>query len=143
MGDGAESESEVLRHRISFSSSVSFREFWVSFPPHNCTTRLKSTNDQPCALSDALAAYLYLIDPPPGAQHKAVDPSKLTIGGDSAGAGIALSLLCLIRDSNNLPMPAGAVLISPWVDLTHSFPSILTNTETDVIRACLLPFTSV
>lgn len=30
-------------------------------------------------------------------------------------------------------MPAGAVLISPWVDLTHSFPSIMGNTETDII----------
>jgi acetyl esterase/lipase len=29
-----------------------------------------------------------------------------------------------------LPMPAGAVLISPWVDLTHSFPSVLENVDT-------------
>lgn len=28
---------------------------------------------------------------------------------------------------------AAGVLISPWVDLTHSFPSILTSTETDYI----------
>jgi hypothetical protein len=27
-----------------------------------------------------------------------------------------------------------AVLISPWCDLTHSFPSILQNTKTDIIR---------
>lgn len=27
-----------------------------------------------------------------------------------------------------------AILISPWCDLTHSFPSIVENTATDVIR---------
>jgi acetyl esterase/lipase len=30
-------------------------------------------------------------------------------------------------------MPSGGVLVSPWCDMTHSFPSIHTNTATDVI----------
>lgn len=30
-------------------------------------------------------------------------------------------------------MPAGAALISPWTDLCESFPSIMTNVDTDVI----------
>ncbi|GJN91644.1 hypothetical protein Rhopal_004667-T1 [Rhodotorula paludigena] len=85
----------------------------------------------PCALHDCLAAYLYLIKPPPEAKHRAVDPSRLTICGDSAGGNLALALLCLLRDTG-LPQPAGAMLISPWGDLTHSFPSILENTETDI-----------
>ncbi|BGP12779.1 hypothetical protein JCM10213_007293 [Rhodosporidiobolus nylandii] len=85
----------------------------------------------PCGLHDCLSAYLYLIRPPPGAKHRAVDPSKITICGDSAGGGMTLALLCLLRDAG-LPMPAGAILISPWCDLTHSFPSILENTETDI-----------
>jgi hypothetical protein len=29
-----------------------------------------------------------------------------------------------------IPLPAGAVLISPWVDMTHSFKSVMTNTKT-------------
>jgi len=37
---------------------------------------------------------------------------------------MVLSLLVILRDQG-LPMPAGAVLISPWVDLCHSFPSIV------------------
>lgn len=45
------------------------------------------------------------------------------LAGDSAGGGLCLALLLIIRDQR-LPMPAGASLISPWVDLTHSFPSI-------------------
>ncbi|GAA5905176.1 uncharacterized protein JCM6883_006308 [Sporobolomyces salmoneus] len=85
----------------------------------------------PCALQDALSAYLYLIRPPPGAKHRPVDPSKIVIAGDSAGGGLSLALLCMIRDAG-LPAPAGGILLSPWCDLTHSFPSILQNTETDI-----------
>jgi acetyl esterase/lipase len=120
----------------------------------------------PCALADCLAAYLYLIRPPENAKlritrpksyhhtqfniithtfsllvyhpirHRMIDPSKIVIAGDSAGGGLSLALLTLIRDVG-LPMPAGAVLISPWVDLTHSFPSIMTNSDKDIIRECL------
>ncbi|KAH7914422.1 Alpha/Beta hydrolase protein [Hygrophoropsis aurantiaca] len=86
----------------------------------------------PCPLQDVLAAYLYLIDPPPGAFHKAVSPSKIVFAGDSAGGALAFTVLTILRDLQ-MPMPAGAVLISPWVDLTHSFPSIMTNTDTDII----------
>ncbi|KAI1786660.1 alpha/beta-hydrolase [Ganoderma leucocontextum] len=86
----------------------------------------------PCPLQDVLAAYFYLTNPPPGAAHKAVQPSKLVFAGDSAGAGLCVSALTVLRDLG-LPLPAGAVLISPWVDLTHSFPSVITNTATDII----------
>jgi hypothetical protein len=60
----------------------------------------------PCALQDALSAYLYLIRPPPGAKHRPVDPSKIVIAGDSAGGGLSLALMCMIRDAG-LPAPAG------------------------------------
>lgn len=72
---------------------------------------------------------LYLIDPPAHALHKPISPNKITLAGDSAGGGLCLSLLTILRDLSR-PLPAGAVLISPWVDLTHSFPSILSNVET-------------
>ncbi|EJD46838.1 alpha/beta-hydrolase [Auricularia subglabra TFB-10046 SS5] len=93
----------------------------------------------PCALQDALAAYLYLIDPPPGAKHLPVPPSMIILGGSSAGGGLMLALLQVIRDVG-LPMPSGAVLISPWCDLTHSFDSIHENTATDVIPSTGLSF---
>ncbi|KAF9534722.1 hypothetical protein CPB83DRAFT_211167 [Crepidotus variabilis] len=86
----------------------------------------------PCPIQDVLAAYLYLIRPPPEALHKAVDPSKIVFAGDSAGGGLCITTLTVLRDLG-LPMPAGAVLISPWVDLTHSFPSVMANTATDII----------
>ncbi|KAJ7129477.1 Alpha/Beta hydrolase protein [Mycena epipterygia] len=86
----------------------------------------------PCPLQDVLASYLYLIRPPPNALHKAIPASKIVLAGDSAGGGLCLSVLSILRDMG-LPMPAGSVLISPWVDLTHSFPSVMQNTETDII----------
>ena len=77
---------------------------------------------QPCGLLDSLAAYLYLVGPPDG-HHDPISPSQIILMGDSAGAGMVISMLVTIREMG-LPMPAGASLISPWVDLTHSMPSI-------------------
>lgn len=101
------------------------RAFAVSY-------RLSPQYPFPCALQDCLAAYLYLIRPPAGAPHKPVDPARLVFAGDSAGGAICLSLLCMLRDMG-LPLPSGAALISPWTDLCESFPSIMTNVDTDVI----------
>ncbi|KAF2105758.1 hypothetical protein BDV96DRAFT_655332 [Lophiotrema nucula] len=70
----------------------------------------------PCGLYDCLATYLYLLEN----KH---DPNTIVLAGDSAGGGMVVSLLVTIRDQG-IPMPAGAILISPWVDLTHSFPSL-------------------
>ncbi|KAG6920233.1 hypothetical protein DXG01_005002 [Tephrocybe rancida] len=72
---------------------------------------------------------LYLIRPPPGAAHSPVNPAHIIIAGDSAGGGLSLALLQVIRDAG-LPLPAGGVLISPWCDMTHSFSSVHTNTAT-------------
>lgn len=72
---------------------------------------------------------LYLIRPPAGASHQPVNPAYLVVAGDSAGGGLTLALLQVLRDVG-LPLPAGGVLISPWCDLTHSFPSLHTNSET-------------
>lgn len=44
------------------------------------------------------------------------------------------SLLVTLRDQG-IPLPAGAVLISPWVDLTHSFPSVSADCPLDYIPA--------
>ena len=78
----------------------------------------------PCGLHDCLATYLYLL--------KSQDPSTIVLAGDSAGGGMVLSLLVILRDQG-LPMPAGAILISPWVDLTHSFPSVAEGSTFDYI----------
>ncbi|KAI5124948.1 hypothetical protein M0805_007375 [Coniferiporia weirii] len=86
----------------------------------------------PCPLQDVLAAYLYLIDPPASALHTPILPENVVVAGDSAGGGLCLTMLTILRDLGK-PLPAGGVLISPWVDLTHSFPSVMENTATDII----------
>lgn len=93
----------------------------------------------PCALQDALAAYIFLIQPPPDSDHQPVNPAHIIVSGDSAGGGLSLALLQVIRDSG-LPPPAGGILVSPWCDLSHSFPSIHLNTKTDVIPESGLSF---
>ena len=67
----------------------------------------------PCAIQDILAAYLYLTHPPPDAPHKPVKPEHIVIAGDSAGGGLVLALLQILRDVEGLEMCAGAALISP------------------------------
>lgn len=43
-------------------------------------------------------------------------------------------MLVTLRDQG-IPLPAGAILISPWVDLTHSFPSVSADCPLDYIPA--------
>lgn len=78
----------------------------------------------PCGLLDCLAAYLYLLT--------VQAPETIILAGDSAGGGMVVSLLIILRD-RGLPLPAGAVLISPWVDLTHSFPSVAGFADFDYV----------
>jgi acetyl esterase/lipase len=78
----------------------------------------------PCGLQDCVAAYLYLL--------KTQDPSTIILAGDSAGGGMVMSMLVTLRD-RGIPLPAGAVLISPWVDLSHSFPSVSGDCPLDYI----------
>ena len=52
--------------------------------------------------------------------------------GDSAGGGLALSVMLQIRDAGAAP-PFAAVLMAPWLDLTLTSPSIRTAANEDVI----------
>ncbi|MGH3151796.1 MAG: alpha/beta hydrolase fold domain-containing protein [Streptosporangiaceae bacterium] len=61
----------------------------------------------PASVEDAVRAYRWMLDR--GA-------SRVIVAGDSSGCGLVLSLLLNLRQQD-LPMPAGAVLFCPWVDL--------------------------
>ncbi|THY42899.1 alpha/beta-hydrolase [Aureobasidium pullulans] len=80
----------------------------------------------PCGLHDCIAAYLHVIE------H--CHPSTVLLGGDSAGGGMVINMLVTLRDQG-IPLPAGALLLSPWVDLTHSFPSVAGEGNFDYIPA--------
>lgn len=64
----------------------------------------------PAAHEDVLAAYGWLLG-------TGVEPGKLAVVGDSAGAGLALSLCVRARDDGDVPLPGALALMSPWVDL--------------------------
>jgi acetyl esterase/lipase len=72
--------------------------------------RLAPEHPFPAAIEDALRAYLWILD-------GGTDAQQVTVAGDSAGSGLALSLLHSLKQQD-LPMPGGALLLSPWVDLT-------------------------
>jgi acetyl esterase/lipase len=78
----------------------------------------------PCGLYDCIATYFYLLE------H--FEPSQILFAGDSAGGGMVLSMLVTLRDQG-CALPAGTILLSPWVDLTHSFPSVAGAGEGDYI----------
>jgi monoterpene epsilon-lactone hydrolase len=85
--------------------------------------RLAPEHPYPAALDDALAAWKLV-------KNLRQDP-PLFVAGDSAGGGLSLSLLVRLRDLG-LIMPNGAVLLSPWTDLTVSGASIDRNHGKDL-----------
>ncbi|CAO3567432.1 unnamed protein product [Mortierella alpina] len=94
--------------------------------------RLAPDSPFPAAIHDALAAYLFLLDPPADAGFTAVDPKNIVIMGDSAGGGLTFATMLAIRDAG-LPIPAGIIGWSPWIDLMHSMPSVLDNALSDYL----------
>ncbi|PKP77043.1 MAG: alpha/beta hydrolase [Alphaproteobacteria bacterium HGW-Alphaproteobacteria-3] len=77
----------------------------------------------PAAVDDALTAYRWLI-------ASGVEPQAIAFGGDSAGGGLAIATLIAARDKG-LPMPAAAVAISPWTDLTCETATYTTRAGAD------------
>ena len=85
--------------------------------------RLAPDHPFPAAVDDTLAAYRALLD-------EGIAPGHLVVAGDSAGGGLAASLVLAARE-RGLPPPAGVVCCSPWVDLTVTAASYATNATTD------------
>lgn len=91
------------------------------------TYRLAPENVFPLPLHDVLHGYLRLLAPP-----LSIAPENIIIAGDSAGGGLSLALCMYLRDEG-YKMPAGLVLMSPWVDLTMSCGSWDDNADSDVV----------
>lgn len=56
---------------------------------------------------------------------------KVILMGDSAGGGLCLSLMQIMK-KEELPQPAHAVLLSPWLDVTLSHPKVKELQKVDV-----------
>jgi phosphinothricin tripeptide acetyl hydrolase len=87
--------------------------------------RLAPEHPFPAAVEDATAAYRWLLD-------QAIAPERIVIAGDSAGGGLTVATLLALREAR-VPLPAGGVCISPWVDLTCSGASYATKADADPI----------
>ncbi|MFX0074028.1 MAG: alpha/beta hydrolase [Candidatus Hermodarchaeota archaeon] len=93
----------------------------------NVGYRLSPEHPYPAALKDSITAYKWLLS-------QNFDPQKIIFSGESAGGGLAMATMLKIRELE-LPMPAAAVLISPWVDLEGTGNSLKTNYKYEPIVA--------
>ena len=84
--------------------------------------RLAPEHVYPAAVDDCVAAYRAIIAD--------IDPSLVTIAGDSAGGGAALATLGALKAAGD-PMPGAVYLLSPWADLTASGQSVVTRAPYD------------
>lgn len=71
--------------------------------------RLAPENPFPAAVLDATAAYEALM-------AEGYAPGDVVVAGDSAGGGLAVSLLLSLRDKG-IGQPRAALAISPWADM--------------------------
>ena len=85
--------------------------------------RLAPEHKFPAGLNDAFNSYKWLL-------NNRIAPQDIVVAGDSAGGGLALSLILLIKEKG-LAMPGSAVFLSPWVDLECRGKSHLKNKERD------------
>jgi monoterpene epsilon-lactone hydrolase len=94
--------------------------------------RMAPENPFPAAVDDAVAWWKELL-------AQGINPAEVVFAGDSAGGGLALACMVASRDQG-LPMPAGALLFSPWTDLSCSGETMRTKAKDDVMfNAHLLP----
>lgn len=88
--------------------------------------RLAPEYPYPAGLEDALAVWRWL-------RSTGVEASRVVLAGDSAGGGLALALLVALAEAGE-PMPVGAALLSPWVDLACEAPSHVENAPYDFLN---------
>lgn len=89
--------------------------------------RLAPEHPFPAQIEDAWAAYWWLMT------EQGIKPTQISVAGDSAGGGLTVALLLALRDAG-APLPAGAVCLSPWLDLTLSGATLVTNERTDYLN---------
>jgi len=104
------------RRKLPFliSESSSLRAFLVGY-------RLAPEHPFPAALDDSIAAYQWLLS-------TGIKAENIIIAGASAGGGLSVATLLKLRELS-LPLPAGAVLLSPWADLALKGESMKLNAE--------------
>jgi epsilon-lactone hydrolase len=82
--------------------------------------RLAPANPHPAALNDARDVLHAVLGE--------AAPGSVVVSGDSAGGGLALSLLIALRDGGE-ELPAGCILLSPWLDLSRDRRAVLVRRD--------------
>jgi acetyl esterase/lipase len=93
--------------------------------------RLAPENKYPAAVNDALDSYSWLLT-------QGYSSAQVVVAGDSAGGGLAMAaLLSILQNTGGrgLPMPAGAIGLSPWLDLNCTSQSYRDNGHIDQFAA--------
>jgi epsilon-lactone hydrolase len=85
--------------------------------------RLAPEHPYPAAVDDALAAYQALLDDGTAA-------ADIVFAGESAGGGLAVATLVNARD-HGLALPAAALVMSPYADLTLSGATMVSKRGAD------------
>jgi acetyl esterase/lipase len=91
--------------------------------------RLMPENKRSDGIEDCKTAYRWILENGPGGP---ASPSRVFMGGDSAGGNLSLVMASWIRDEQ-LRAPDAVVALSPLSDCTYSGPSIRSNLLTDVM----------
>jgi epsilon-lactone hydrolase len=89
--------------------------------------RLAPEHPYPAAADDALAVYQALLG-------GGADPSDVVFAGESAGGGLAVATLVSARD-HGLPLPAAALVMSPYADLTLAGATMDSKAGADVLMS--------
>ncbi len=90
--------------------------------------RLAPEHPFPAGLEDCIAAHGWITANGP----RGAAPAKATfIAGDSAGGGLTLATLLALRD-RSMRLPAGAIPMSAFADLTLASESIRSEAETEL-----------
>ena len=79
----------------------------------------------PEGLNDAVVAYYFLL-------QQGIKSSNIVFMGDSGGGNLVLATLLALKEKKS-PMPAAAVVLSPWTDVTNSGESWQTNAKLDTL----------
>ena len=85
--------------------------------------RLLPEGVHPAPVDDSVTAYRWLLD-------QGFEPARIAFGGDSSGGGLAITAQLRARE-HGLPLPAAALLVSPWVDMEVNAGSFSSNWAKD------------
>lgn len=108
--------ARTLTTKLATSTSMDVLSFDYQLAPEH---------PYPAATEDAMQVWNYLMLLGYGARD-------IILAGDSAGGNLALSLMLRLKQENRL-LPRGAVLMSPWTDLTSSGKSHISRASIDPV----------